>query len=85
MREGVSILFCIGGDGTLRGASAIAAEALRRGRRLAVVGVPKTIDNDVDWVERSFGFATAVRRPPGPSSLPTPKRAAPGTASVSSS
>ena len=59
-RDGVSILFCIGGDGTLRGASAIAAEALRRGRRLAVVGVPKTIDNDVDWVERSFGFATAV-------------------------
>ena len=59
-RDGVSILFCIGGDGTLRGASAIAAEALRRGRRLAVVGIPKTIDNDLDWVERSFGFATAV-------------------------
>jgi 6-phosphofructokinase 1 len=60
VRDGVSILFCIGGDGTLRGASAIAAEALSRGRRLAVVGIPKTIDNDLDWVERSFGFATAV-------------------------
>ena len=60
MRDGVSVLFCIGGDGTLRGASAIAAEAVRRGLRLAVVGVPKTIDNDLDWVERSFGFATAV-------------------------
>ena len=60
MRDRVSMLFCIGGDGTLRGASAIAAEAVRRGLRLAVVGVPKTIDNDLDWVERSFGFATAV-------------------------
>jgi 6-phosphofructokinase 1 len=60
VRHGVSMLFCIGGDGTLRGASAVAAEAARRGLRLAVVGVPKTIDNDLDWVERSFGFATAV-------------------------
>jgi 6-phosphofructokinase 1 len=60
VRDGVSILFCIGGDGTLRGASAIAAEALSRRHRLAVIGVPKTIDNDLDWVERSFGFATAV-------------------------
>ncbi len=60
VRDGVSILFCIGGDGTLRGASAIAGEAVRRGSSLAVVGIPKTIDNDVDWVERSFGFATAV-------------------------
>ena len=59
-RDGVSILFCIGGDGTLRGATAIAAEALSRRHRLAVIGVPKTIDNDLDWVERSFGFATAV-------------------------
>jgi len=60
VRDGVSILFCIGGDGTLRGASAIAAEVRREGHRIAVVGVPKTIDNDLDWVERSFGFATAV-------------------------
>ena len=60
VRADVSILFCIGGDGTLRGASAIAGEAVRRRRSLAVVGIPKTIDNDLDWVERSFGFATAV-------------------------
>ena len=60
VRDRVSILFCIGGDGTLRGATAIAAEALSRRHRLAVIGVPKTIDNDLDWVERSFGFATAV-------------------------
>jgi 6-phosphofructokinase 1 len=58
--DGVSILYCIGGDGTLRGASTIAAEARLRGHALAVVCVPKTIDNDLDWVERSFGFATAV-------------------------
>ncbi|NNE95173.1 MAG: ATP-dependent 6-phosphofructokinase [Acidimicrobiales bacterium] len=56
----ISILFCIGGDGTLRGASAISAAAARRGIDLAVVGVPKTIDNDLLWVDRSFGFPTAV-------------------------
>lgn len=57
---GVNLLFCVGGDGTLRGASAIAAETRRRGLPIAVVGIPKTIDNDLFWVERSFGFATAV-------------------------
>lgn len=57
---GVSILFTIGGDGTLRGASAISDEVARRGADIAVVGVPKTIDNDIRWIERSFGFATAV-------------------------
>ena len=60
VRDGVSILFCIGGDGTLRGAHAIAVEASSRRLLLAVVGIPKTVDNDLDWVERSFGFATAV-------------------------
>ena len=59
-RWGVDLLFTLGGDGTLRGASALAAELARRGRRTAVVGIPKTIDNDLLWVERSFGFATAV-------------------------
>ncbi|MDA8020397.1 MAG: ATP-dependent 6-phosphofructokinase [Thermoanaerobaculia bacterium] len=56
----ISILFAIGGDGTLRGASALAAEVSRRGKDIAVIGVPKTIDNDIRWIERSFGFATAV-------------------------
>jgi 6-phosphofructokinase 1 len=60
VRDEVSVLFCIGGDGTLRSAAAIDAEAHRRGVPIAVIGVPKTIDNDLDWVERSFGFATAV-------------------------
>jgi len=59
MREGVNILFTVGGDGTLRGAIAISQEAKRRGYPLAVVGVPKTIDNDILYVERSFGFQTA--------------------------
>jgi len=58
--QGVSVLFAIGGDGTLRGASALAEEIQRRGLEIAVVGVPKTIDNDLLWIERSFGFLTAV-------------------------
>lgn len=57
---GVNMLFTVGGDGTLRGAHAIAEEAARRGLALSVVGVPKTIDNDVPFCERTFGFETAV-------------------------
>lgn len=56
----VGILFAIGGDGTLRGAHAIAEEIGRRGLKIGVIGVPKTIDNDISYVERSFGFETAV-------------------------
>jgi len=56
----ISVLFAIGGDGTQRGAHAIAAEAKRRGVELAVVGIPKTIDNDVAFVDKTFGFDTAV-------------------------
>ncbi|MFA5623494.1 MAG: ATP-dependent 6-phosphofructokinase [Bradymonadales bacterium] len=56
----LNILFTIGGDGTQRGALAIYEEAKRRNRTLAVVGVPKTIDNDLSFVQRSFGFETAV-------------------------
>jgi 6-phosphofructokinase 1 len=59
-RLGVGILFAIGGDGTLRGAHAISGEASRRGSKISVVGVPKTIDNDVSFVQRTFGFETAV-------------------------
>jgi len=59
-RHAVDILFCIGGDGTLRGAHAIAEECLRRGLPLGVLGVPKTVDNDVSWVDKTFGFDTAV-------------------------
>jgi 6-phosphofructokinase 1 len=56
----IGILFCIGGDGTLRGAQAISDEALRRGLAISVVGVPKTIDNDISFVQKTFGFETAV-------------------------
>lgn len=58
----LSVLFTIGGDGTQRGAEALAAEIGRRHNRMAVVGIPKTIDNDLSFVERSFGFETAVSR-----------------------
>ncbi len=59
-RMKIGILFTIGGDGTLRGGQAIAEEALGRGLDIAVIGVPKTIDNDISYVQRSFGFETAV-------------------------
>jgi 6-phosphofructokinase 1 len=56
---GVDMLFVIGGDGSQRGAQAIFEEVQRRGTRLAVVGVPKTIDNDIMFMDRSFGYQTA--------------------------
>lgn len=58
--RGVNILFTIGGDGTQRGGNEIYQEARRRGHALSVVGVPKTIDNDVGFVSRTFGFFSAV-------------------------
>ena len=57
---GVGLLFAIGGDGTLRGAHAISEEAAPARRTIAIVGVPKTIDNDVSFVQKTFGFETAV-------------------------
>jgi 6-phosphofructokinase 1 len=59
--RGVSLLFCIGGDGTLRAAHAISDECLRRGLAIAVVGVPKTVDNDLSATDFTFGFDTAVQ------------------------
>jgi len=56
----LGILFTIGGDGTLRGARAIAEEIERRGLKISVIGIPKTIDNDIACVQQSFGFDTAV-------------------------
>jgi len=56
----VGILFAIGGDGTLRGAQKIGDEALKRGLKISVIGIPKTIDNDVSFVQKTFGFETAV-------------------------
>jgi 6-phosphofructokinase 1 len=59
-RMNVGLLFAIGGDGTLRGAHAMAGEIARRGLKIGIIGVPKTIDNDISFVEQSFGFETAV-------------------------
>jgi len=58
--QGVNVLFTVGGDGTQRGGHALFEEARSRGHALSVVGIPKTIDNDVRFVTRTFGFATAV-------------------------
>lgn len=58
-RMGINVLFVIGGDGTLRGAQAVAREVEARGAKVAVVGIPKTIDNDIMFIDQSFGFQTA--------------------------
>jgi len=58
-RKGISLLFTIGGDGTLRGALAIQREVKKRGLPISVIGIPKTIDNDIAFVERTFGLETA--------------------------
>jgi 6-phosphofructokinase 1 len=61
-RLGISVLMVIGGDGTLRAAQEIADVAAGRGVVLSVVGVPKTIDNDIPYIDHSFGFQTAFAR-----------------------
>ena len=61
-RLNLNILFTIGGDGTQKGAVAIAEEIEKRDLKIAVIGIPKTIDNDLRFVDRTFGFETAVDR-----------------------
>ena len=58
--RGINQLYVIGGDGTHRGAMEIYRKAAAAGLAVSIAGVPKTIDNDVDIVDRSFGFDTAV-------------------------
>ncbi|MBV8450856.1 MAG: ATP-dependent 6-phosphofructokinase [Deltaproteobacteria bacterium] len=60
IRRDVHILFTVGGDGTQRGGNELFQQAQRRGHALSVVGIPKTIDNDVAFVARTFGYLTAV-------------------------
>ena len=60
VKMNVNILFCIGGDGTLRGAHEISEHIENLGLNISVIGIPKTIDNDITGVYRSFGFQTAV-------------------------
>ena len=60
MRLNINVLFCIGGDGTLRGAHAIAEEVKKRRQPISIIGIPKTIDNDLNLIDKTFGFETAV-------------------------
>ncbi|MCR9226482.1 MAG: ATP-dependent 6-phosphofructokinase [Flavobacteriaceae bacterium] len=55
----IDMLFAIGGDGTLKGVNAIGEEITKRNGKISVVGIPKTIDNDIDLIDESFGFQTA--------------------------
>lgn len=59
-RMGIDILFVVGGDGTLRAANEIADECKLRGLKKSIIGIPKTIDNDIDLLDKSFGFESAV-------------------------
>ena len=61
IKRGMNILFVVGGDGTQRGGYKLFQEAQKRGHALAVVGIPKTVDNDVPYVSRTFGYQTAVQ------------------------
>jgi len=60
LKQGINMLFVIGGNGSHAGANAISAECARRGSLVSVVGVPKTIDNDILLLDKTFGFDTAV-------------------------
>jgi len=60
-RLSINMLFTIGGDGTQRGAHAIAEEARKRNYPVSIVGIPKTIDNDLNFMDKTFGFDTAVQ------------------------
>ena len=60
--KGINVLFCVGGDGTQRGAHDIYLEVKKRGLPIGIIGIPKTIDNDIMFVERTFGLSTAVEK-----------------------
>ena len=59
-RMGINQLYVIGGDGSIRGAQAIVKEITRRTLHISVIGIPKTIDNDILFIDESFGFQTAA-------------------------
>ena len=59
-RMNVDLFFCIGGDGTMRATGLLAEEVLRRNLNISVIGIPKTIDNDLNLIEKTFGFDTAI-------------------------
>ena len=62
VRLNINILFCIGGDGTIRAAERIITEVTRRNLKIAIVCIPKTIDNDLNLIQKSFGFDTAIEK-----------------------
>lgn len=62
IENGIKILFAIGGDGTLKGARAIYQEIKKRGKKISVIGIPKTIDNDINMIQKTFGFSTAFSK-----------------------
>ncbi|MDD5099455.1 MAG: ATP-dependent 6-phosphofructokinase [Syntrophales bacterium] len=59
-RMNINLLFCVGGDGTMRATECITAEITRRGLNIGVIGIPKTIDNDLNLIQKTFGFDTAI-------------------------
>jgi len=59
-RMNINMLFCIGGDGTMRAAELITNEISRRNLKISIIGIPKTIDNDLALIQKSFGFDTAI-------------------------
>jgi 6-phosphofructokinase 1 len=61
-RSNINILFCVGGDGTLKGANEIFKEITQRNLKISVTVIPKTIDNDINFTEKSFGFETAFSK-----------------------
>jgi len=60
--KNIQMLFVIGGDGTINGARSIYEECRKRDYLISVIGIPKTIDNDIPFIDRSFGFSTAVEK-----------------------
>ncbi len=61
-KSNINILFCIGGDGTIRAAEKITAEINKQNLKIAVICIPKTIDNDLHLIQKSFGFDTAIEK-----------------------
>jgi 6-phosphofructokinase 1 len=61
-RLNLNMLFTIGGDGTQKGSLDIAEEIGKRGMKIAMIGIPKTVDNDFSYIQKSFGFDTAVAK-----------------------
>jgi 6-phosphofructokinase 1 len=60
--KGINMIFSIGGDGTHRGILAMSKEIEKRGLKIILAGIPKTIDNDIPIIDRSFGLESSVEQ-----------------------